>query len=83
MNARESHWQLAAAPELNTFRPNGLSRREKRDWSGPASTNKEIGRLNLSEHTIKNHMYRIFRNVGVRDRKTMVERCLMNAESVP
>ncbi len=40
-------------------------------------TNKEIAsRLCLSERTVKNHVHRIFRKVGVRDRMTMVERCV-------
>jgi DNA-binding NarL/FixJ family response regulator len=39
-------------------------------------TNKEIAaRLNLSEQTVKNHVHRILRKVGARDRLAIVERC--------
>lgn len=75
--------QLAATPELTAFQPNGLSRREQQlvELVRMGLTNKEIAaRLNLSEHTIKNHVHRIFRKVGVRDRMAMVERCQMNDE---
>ncbi len=76
--------QLAATPELTTFQPNGLSRREQQlvGLVGLGLTNKEIGiRLNLSERTVKNHVYRIFRKVGVRDRRAMVERCQITTET--
>lgn len=73
--------QLATTAELTAFQPNGLSRREQQlvGLVRLGLTNKEIAaRLNLSEFTIKNHVHRIFRKVGVRDRMTMVERCQMN-----
>jgi len=39
-------------------------------------TNKEIAaRLSLSERTVKNHFYRIFRKAGVNDRMALIERC--------
>ena len=32
-------------------------------------TNRQIGRrFNLSEHTVKNYLYRVFEKVGVRNR---------------
>ena len=32
-------------------------------------TNRQIGkRLNLSEHTVKNYLYRVFKRVGIRSR---------------
>ena len=32
-------------------------------------TNRQIGkRLNLSEHTVKNYLYRVFEKVGIRSR---------------
>lgn len=38
-------------------------------------TNKEIaGRLNLSEHTVKNHLHSIFRKTGVTNRLALVKR---------
>jgi DNA-binding NarL/FixJ family response regulator len=38
-------------------------------------TNKEIAaRLNLSERTVKNHVHRTLRKVGVQDRLAIVER---------
>jgi len=73
---------LATTAELASFQPNGLSRREQQlvGLVGLGLTNKEIGaRLNLSERTIKNHVYRIFRKLGVRDRMAMVERCQADA----
>jgi len=75
--------QLAVVPELTGFQPNGLSRREQQLVSliRLGLTNKEIAaRLNLSERTVKNHVHRIFRKVGVRDRMAVVERCQANPE---
>jgi len=43
-------------------------------------TNRQIGRrLNLSEHTVKNYLYRVFEKVGVRSRVELA--VLMMAES--
>ena len=45
---------------------------------GHGSTNKEIaGELGLSEQTVKNHIHRVLRKVGVRDRLAAVEVCRM------
>jgi len=39
-------------------------------------SNKEIGsHLNLSEQTVKNHIHRILRKVGARDRFGIIEQC--------
>ncbi len=75
--------QLAVVPEITGIQPNGLSPRENQLVSlvRLGLRNKEIAaRLNLSERTVKNHVHRIFRKVGVRDRMTMVERCQANPE---
>jgi DNA-binding NarL/FixJ family response regulator len=40
------------------------------------STNKEIAvDLGLSEQTVKNHIHRVLRKLGVRDRLAAVEVC--------
>lgn len=74
--------QLAATPEVTVFQPHGLSGREQQlvGLVRLGLTNKEIAaRLNLSERTIKNHFYRIFRKLGVHDRMAMIDRCQMEA----
>jgi|SRR5579864_2457096 len=56
----------------------GLSRREQQmvELLRERLTNKEIAlRLNLSEQTVKNHVHRILRKVGVSNRSSIVERC--------
>jgi DNA-binding NarL/FixJ family response regulator len=56
----------------------GLSRREQQlvGLIGFGFSNKEIGtRLSLSEQTVKNHIHRILRKVGVTNRLDIVERC--------
>jgi len=70
--------QLAAVPEVIAFHPQELSRREQQlvGLVVLGLTNKEIAaRLRLSERTVKNHFYRIFRKAGVHDRMAMIERC--------
>jgi DNA-binding NarL/FixJ family response regulator len=67
-----------------SFRPDvtltlnlGLTRRQKDliPLIAQGLTNKEIAcRLNLSEQTIKNHVHRMLRKVGVRDRMGVVEK---------
>jgi DNA-binding NarL/FixJ family response regulator len=55
----------------------GLSRREQQltQMIGEGLTNKEIAsQLNLSEQTIKNHVHRMLRKVGAKDRLMIVER---------
>lgn len=56
----------------------GLTRREQQlvEMIGRGLTNKEIaGNLGLSEQTVKNHIHRVLRKVGVRDRLAAVEAC--------
>jgi DNA-binding NarL/FixJ family response regulator len=56
----------------------GLTRREQQlvEMIGRGFSNKEIaGDLGLSEQTVKNHIHRVLRKVGVRDRLAAVEVC--------
>lgn len=58
-----------------------LTRREQElvPLIGSGLTNKEIAaRLNLSEETIKSHIHRILRKVGVEDRRSVFEACQTN-----
>jgi DNA-binding NarL/FixJ family response regulator len=78
-----SLFQCAARDVCFTFKPPqktkfGLSRREQQlvGLIRLGLSNKEIGnRLNLSEHTVKNHIHRILRKVGANDRLEIVEQC--------
>ena len=66
-----------AEPTARIKRELGLSRREQQLISmiSEGLTNKEIAlQLNLSEQTVKNHVHRMLRKVGVGDRLTIVER---------
>ena len=79
---RLAEQQLACMSELTNCKATGLSRREQQlvELVQLGLTNKEIGaRLNLAERTVKNHLYRIFRKTGVRDRLTMVEHVYASA----
>lgn len=56
----------------------GLTRREQQlvQMISRSLTNKEIAaQLNLSEQTVKNHVHRMLRKLGARDRLGAVERC--------
>ena len=56
----------------------GLTRRELQlvEMIALGLTNKEIAaQLNLSENTIKNHVHRMLRKLGARDRLGVVEAC--------
>ena len=56
----------------------GLTRREQQlvEMISRGFTNKEIaGDLSLSEQTVKNHIHRVLRKLGVRDRLSAVEVC--------
>jgi DNA-binding NarL/FixJ family response regulator len=67
----------AAPPTAHVKRELGLSRREQQliQMISEGLTNKEIAsRLNLSEQTVKNHVHRMLRKVGVTDRLMIVER---------
>jgi DNA-binding NarL/FixJ family response regulator len=67
-----------AVPTLTLKTSLGLSRREQElvGLIQKGLTNKEMAsRLNLSEQTVKNHVHRMLRKVGVPDRLSMVEAC--------
>jgi DNA-binding NarL/FixJ family response regulator len=67
------------APSLAIRHDLGLTRRELQlvEMIAQGLTNKEIAaRLNLSENTIKNHVHRMLRKLGARDRLGVVEACL-------
>ena len=58
----------------------GLTRREQQlvGMISHGLTNKEIAaQLNLSEQTVKNHIHRMLRKLGARDRLGAVEMCRM------
>jgi DNA-binding NarL/FixJ family response regulator len=67
--------RLALTQSLQKLSHSGLSRREQQlveliCWG---FTNKEIARrLNLSEHTVKNHIHRILQKTGAPDRTSIV-----------
>jgi DNA-binding NarL/FixJ family response regulator len=64
------------APNNRTRTQLGLTRREQQliPFIERGLTNKEIAsQLNLSEQTVKNHIHRILRKVGVEDRLSVVE----------
>jgi two-component system response regulator DevR len=66
----------AALPSSRTRTQLGLTRREQQlvPLIGRGMTNKEIAcQLNLSEQTVKNHIHRILRKVGVEDRLCVFE----------
>lgn len=63
--------QASALPDRCNRSPLGLTRREQQlvPLIQRGMTNKEIANeLNLSEQTVKNHIHRILRKVGVEDR---------------
>ncbi|MGA8763901.1 MAG: response regulator transcription factor [Candidatus Sulfotelmatobacter sp.] len=68
--------RLAIRQNLQKLSCSGLSRREQQlveliCWG---FTNKEIAsRLNLSEHTVKNHIHRILQKTGAPDRTSIVD----------
>lgn len=69
------------APELPNSRRHGqwgLTRREQQliPLIGRGLSNKEIANhFTLSEQTVKNHIHRIMRKVGVSDRLSIFEAC--------
>jgi DNA-binding NarL/FixJ family response regulator len=70
--------QRASFPNFFIKQQFGLTRREQQlvEMIGRGFTNKEIaGDLGLSEQTVKNHIHRVLRKVGVRDRLAAVEMC--------
>jgi two-component system, NarL family, response regulator DevR len=65
-----------ASPTSRTRAQTGLTRREQQliPLIERGMTNKEIAsELNLSEQTVKNHVHRILRKVGVEDRLSVFE----------
>ncbi len=78
-----SLFQCAARELALSYQPTqetkfGLSRREQQlvGLIRVGFSNKEIGtRLSLSEQTVKNHVHRILRKVGVANRLDIAERC--------
>ena len=68
--------QTSALPNSQTRALLGLTRREQEliPLIDRGMTNKEIAsQLNLSEQTVKNHIHRILRKVGVEDRLSVFE----------
>jgi len=74
---RHASQHLVNRQNLQTRTRTELSRREQQlveliCWG---QSNKEIaGSLNLSEHTVKNHVHRILRKTGTHDRASLVDR---------
>lgn len=67
--------ELPSGPKHAT---SSLTRREQQliPLIGHGFTNKEIAnQLNLSEQTVKNHVHRIMRKVGVADRLSVFQAC--------
>jgi DNA-binding NarL/FixJ family response regulator len=70
--------QRAHLPNLVIRQQLGLTRREQQlvELISRGLTNKEIAvDLGLSEQTVKNHIHRVLRKVGVSDRLEAVEMC--------
>jgi two-component system response regulator DevR len=68
--------QTAGSPNRRRREQWGLTRREQEliPLIDRGMTNKEIAcQLNLSEQTVKNHVHRILRKVGVQDRLSVFE----------
>jgi two-component system response regulator DevR len=72
-------------PNARTRQQFGLTRREQQliPLIGRGMTNKEIAaQFSLSEETVKNHVHRILRKVGVEDRRGVFEACQPEAGSL-
>jgi DNA-binding NarL/FixJ family response regulator len=70
--------QRAHLPNFAVKQQLGLTRREQQlvELISRGLTNKEIAvELGLSEQTVKNHIHRVLRKVGVNDRLAAVEMC--------
>jgi len=70
--------QRASLPSFFIKQQFGLTRREQQlvEMISRGFTNKEIAvDLGLSEQTVKNHIHRVLRKFGVRDRLAAVEVC--------
>ena len=70
--------QSRCLPNFRAKQQLGLTRREQQlvEMIGRGLTNKEIAQhLNVAEQTIKNHVHRMLRKVGVNDRLAVVDLC--------
>jgi DNA-binding NarL/FixJ family response regulator len=70
--------QPRVLPNYQVRQQLGLTRREQQlvKMIGQGMTNKEIANeLNVAEQTVKNHVHRMLRKVGVTDRLAAVELC--------
>ncbi|MBZ5500802.1 MAG: response regulator transcription factor [Acidobacteriia bacterium] len=70
--------QAVEFPSSRKRMPSGLTRREQQliPLIGRGLSNKEIAsHFGLSEQTVKNHIHRILRKVGVADRSSVWEAC--------
>lgn len=84
---------LLKAFEAETPRLRGYTRRKvpltKREeeivaWVVAGKTNRDIAsQLKLSEHTIKNHLFRLFRKMGVSSRSQLVAHTMQHRGSSP
>lgn len=73
---RHMHQESTALPNIRARVHLGLTRRQQQliPLIAQGLTNKEIaGQLNLSEQTVKTHIHRMLRRVGVGDRLAVVE----------
>jgi DNA-binding NarL/FixJ family response regulator len=76
---------LANAPTVRTVNAHGLSLLSKRELEvvhllAQGLSNREIAqRLELSQHTVKNHMFRIFEKLGVSSRIELLHMTLSQA----
>ena len=72
--------------DTNRTGPKVLTRRELElvPMIGRGLTNKEIAaKLNLSEETIKSHVHRMLRKVGVENRRGVFEACQSDTIGLP
>ena len=80
---------LAASPSVRASNANGMKLLSKRELQVVRSlaeglTNREIAeQLNLSPHTIKNYLFRIFDKLGVSSRIELLFMTLSQNEAVP
>lgn len=80
---------LAASPTVRAVDANGLELLSKREMEvvrclAEGLTNREIAeRLGLSQHTIKNYLFRVFDKVGVSSRVELLFMTLSQVSSVP